>query len=196
MNPYLAFSPTEEILWRVPISPDGCAFPSRRSILFHVESIVRSQMSELLRRIVDCLVLLLSTSKFVDREVRHIRELRELEKGAWADPEEDRHEFRRRVENKRFGVAVSAALVLLVIVAGAVSGFVADTIWPISGAHSRLLKAISIGIVAWAVLSRLGYESETWKGKTLLETTSLTMFKSTYLFGLYLTTLSVVWPEG
>ena len=49
----------------------------------------------------------------------------------------------------------------------------------------------SLAIVAWAILGRLGYETETISGLTLLEVTSLSGFKLTYGLGVFLASLAL-----
>lgn len=102
----------------------------------------------------------------------------------------ERHDYEAecesRVAQKRKGILKSLAGTLGVCVTAILTAkflnvfFLFGDVWVTS---SRIL---SIAILAWAVLSRLGYDVETWKGETLLEKTSLSMFKLFYLIGLFL----------
>jgi len=55
----------------------------------------------------------------------------------------------------------------------------------------RLVRLAAMIIIAWSVLSRLGYETTTMDGKTLLETTSLGTFRFFYLIALFVATASL-----
>jgi len=91
-----------------------------------------------------------------------------------------------RVAQKRKGVLKSFAGTLGVCVIAALTAKFLNLFFAFGEVWIMSLRILSIAVIAWAVLSRLGYDVETWNGETLLEKTSLSMFKLFYLSGLFL----------
>ena len=50
---------------------------------------------------------------------------------------------------------------------------------------------MAMAVVAWSVLGRIGYETETISGLTLLESTSEFGFQFTYALGIYFVAFAV-----
>lgn len=128
----------------------------------------------------------ISSRWFSKAEVRHQGELKKTML-AWGDIDEE--EILQRVRKKRKGIFISLALVLFSLATGVFSAELICRHYELSLIQIRWLRMGAIGLVGWAVLARLGYESETMKGVTLLELTSLNSFKLFYLLALYLAAL-------
>lgn len=84
------------------------------------------------------------------------------------------------------GMLVALILVSSSLAAGVLVALYINSEYPLSTTSVQWLRLVSLGIVAWAVLGRLGYETETLKGLTLLEITSIRSFKLFYIIGLFL----------
>lgn len=130
--------------------------------------------------------LLISTNWFRKAEVRHQQRLKETTP-AWG--EIDEQDISKRVDKKRMGMLVAFVLVSASLAAGVLVALYINSKCPMSTVSVQSLRLVSLGIVAWAVLGRLGYETETLKGLTLLEITSMRSFKLFYVFGLFLTSV-------
>ncbi len=131
------------------------------------------------------LQLLFCPSKFVDAEVEHIKKLNESGK-VYGDPEKYRNTTIDRVAKKRKGQFISFILVLGVVVLGYFVAWILNHNCSFSLTSIRIIRALSIIIVAWGVLGRIGYESPTMGGETLLEITSELSFKQIYCFGIFI----------
>mgnify|MGYP000870256121 CR=1 FL=1 len=127
--------------------------------------------------------LYISPCWFLKAEMRHQKRL-QAEYPAWGKINEG--EILERVTKKRNGVYLSFLLVLSCLILGVFTAYFINCYVHVSSLAIRCLQLTSVGIIAWAVLSRLGYESETMKGLTLLEISSLNSFKVLYLFAIYL----------
>ena len=127
-----------------------------------------------------------SSRWFSKAEIKHQEELKKV-MPAWGDINED--EILNRVNKKRKGIFISLTLVLFSLAAGIFSAEFISRYCELSLIQIRWLRIGAIGLVGWAVLARLGYETETMKGLTLLELTSLSSFKLFYLLALYLAAL-------
>lgn len=134
--------------------------------------------------------LLFARDAFLEAEIEHIRRKKEAGE-AYGDIEEFRPEAAARIGKKRRGFAYSFAHVFLLLVAGALSGEFLNSVYPLPLYGIRVLRAVSVLLIAWSVLSRLGYETPTMKGETLLELTNLHTFKFFYCLGLYLAGVSL-----
>ena len=121
-----------------------------------------------------------------------IRDSVENDVSEGADKEEYRKEAQSRVYKKRVGFLVSFMVVLFVVSLGFGAAAVTNRYIELQPSVVLMIRVFSISIVAWSVLSRLGYESETWKGQTLLEKTSLFSFKFFYCLGLFLAVWSLL----
>lgn len=127
--------------------------------------------------------LLISTNWFRKSEIRHQEQLKQTTP-AWG--EIDEQDISERVNKKRMGMLVALILVSSSLAAGVLVALYINSEYPLSTTSVQWLRLVSLGIVAWAVLGRLGYETETLKGLTLLEITSIRSFKLFYIIGLFL----------
>ena len=139
-------------------------------------------------RLLDFIRLLVSTKLFIDAEERHHPKMAEKYE-AWGDFDREDHEA--RIRKKRIGLWLSLAQVAGVVAAGYGSAIAANSLCPIPQGFVVLVRVSALMVIAWSVLGRLGYETETVKGETLLELTSLAGFKLGYWLGIYLATLAL-----
>ncbi len=107
------------------------------------------------------------------------------------DPDQFRPEADRRIAKKRKGLLISLIVVALLAVAGFCAALLVNRYTPISPLGVRLIRLASVVVIAWAVLSRIGYETESWGGEMLLEITSAKAFKQFYGLGVFLATFSL-----
>lgn len=128
----------------------------------------------------------ISSRWFRKAEVKHQTKLQE-EIPAWGKIDEE--DILDRVNKKRKGIYLSLSFVASSLAVGVGCAELVNNYYQLSAIEIRWLRLFSIGVVAWAVLSRLGYESETFKGLTLLEVTSLRSFKVFYLLAVTLAAL-------
>lgn len=96
-----------------------------------------------------------------------------------------------RIKKKRRGFLISFFIVLLIIVSSYLTAQVMNQYIQLSLHSIITIRLLSLSLVAWSVLSRLGYETETYKGQTLLEKTSLFAFKLFYCIGLFFAVFSM-----
>lgn len=122
--------------------------------------------------------LLLFPSSFTDDSVEH-----DTEEGT--DKDEYHKKINNRIRKKRLGFLVAFAVVLIVVALGSGAAALTNHFIILPDRVILIARVVSISIVAWSVLSRLGYDTETWKGQTLLEKTSLFSFKFFYCLGLF-----------
>ena len=125
------------------------------------------------------LKLLFAPNAFVRRAIEHDR--------SNANQRSDYEpECKSRVERKRKGVLISLWATLGVCVAAILTATILTPLIYPSEVSITIIRFLAVTIIAWSVLSRLGYDVETWNGETLLEKTSLSMFKLFYLIGIFL----------
>ena len=137
-----------------------------------------------LSRIADVARLLFSPGAFIRRAVDHDCKN--------ADQREDYEaECQGRVAKKRKGVLISLAITLGVCITAVLTAKLLNLFIHVGEQWITILRILSGVIIAWSVLSRLGYDVETYKGETLLEQSSLFMFKLFYLLALYLVVVSL-----
>lgn len=129
--------------------------------------------------------LLLFPASFARDSVDH-------DAGEGVNKEEYLEEAEKRINKKRAGFIVSFLVVFVVVSLGFGAATLTNYYTNLPASVVLIIRVISISIVAWSVLSRLGYESETWKGQTLLERTSLFSFKFFYCLGLFLAVWSLL----
>src|SRR6266702_6344904 len=134
--------------------------------------------------------LVLCPTAFLDSEVEHLRALNQASR-VMGDPDQFRPEAERRVAKKRKGLLISVILVSFLAAAGFCAALLANRYLPMSLFGVRLIRLGSVVIIAWAVLSRIGYETESIRGETLLEITSAKAFKQFYGLGVFLATFSL-----
>lgn len=134
--------------------------------------------------------LVLYPTAFLESEVEHLRALNQAGRNM-GDPDQFRPEAERRVAKKRKGLVISFIVVCLLAAAGFCAALLVNRYLPISLFVVRLIRLGSVVIIAWAVLSRIGYETESISGETLLEITSTKAFKQFYGLGVFLATFSL-----
>jgi hypothetical protein len=127
---------------------------------------------------------------FREAEVEHIRAMNAAGR-VFGKPEEFRPEAEKRIAKKRRGLFLSLVVVSALVVVGFVMALVVISFWPLSLFSVRFVRVISVVIIAWAALSRIGYETETISGETLIEITSATAFKQLYGVGVLLATFAL-----
>lgn len=123
------------------------------------------------------LLLLFSKSAFARAENKHF------------DLEVD--EAEKRVAKKQSGYSVSFFYVASALGIGYLTAHTLNEHYVFSWESIRLIRLLSLFILSWAILSRFGYETETWDGITLLEITSRDCYKAFYIFGVLLITVTL-----
>jgi hypothetical protein len=147
-------------------------------------------MLGLLRSVGHTLKLLFYPTAFRESEVEHLRALNQVGRNM-GDPDQFGPEANRRIAKKRKGLSISLIVVTLLAVAGFCAALLVNRYTPISLLSVRLIRLGSVVVIAWAVLSRIGYETESNRGETLLEITSAKAFKQFYGLGIFLATFSL-----
>jgi hypothetical protein len=127
---------------------------------------------------------------FRESEVERLRALNQAGR-VMGDPDRFRPEAERRIAKKRKGLLISLILVALLAAAGFCAALLTNRYIPISLLGVRLIRLGSVVIIAWTVLSRIGYETESISGETLWEITSAKAFKHFYGLGVFLATFSL-----
>ena len=137
-----------------------------------------------LSRIADVARLLFSPSAFIRRAVDQDCTNADQRQAYEA-------ECQGRVAKKRKGVLISLVMTLGVCITAVLTAKFLNLLIHLGEQWITSLRILSGVIIAWSVLSRLGYDVETFRGETILEQTSLSMFKLFYLIGLYLVVVSL-----
>lgn len=143
-------------------------------------------MKSLLRMI----QLLFFPTSFLNAEINHIRELNA--KGyVMGDPDIFRPEAEKRIAKKRKGLLISFLVIAGLVLAGFVAATAINYIYPLPVVAILWFRVASVIVIAWSVLGRIGYETVTYKGETLLEITSVKAFKQFYGLGVFLATFGL-----
>jgi len=130
------------------------------------------------------LKLVFSSSSFLKDELEHIEGKRHA--GEAYQPAKDfEPEALARIRAKRLNLLKSFLWIACLVVAGALVAEMINTYFQFSWFWVRVIRALSIVLLAWAVWSKLG-DVETFKGQTLLELTSKYLYKLLYSVGLFL----------
>lgn len=140
------------------------------------------------------LKLLFTPGRFLEAEIQQAAAAHEDDSripNPLALAEASRSEFQRRIAKKRRGLMISLLKVFTCVAAGAMTGQLVTEYFVVDGLALKGMRALSLCIVAWAVLCRLEYETQSMGGATLLETTNLRLFKLQYTVGLFLAALTV-----
>jgi len=66
-----------------------------------------------------------------------------------------------------------------------------NNILPLTVTKINIIRVISIAIIAWAVLSKVGWDIQTWSGNTLPEKVNNIFFRVLYIIGFYLVIISI-----
>lgn len=139
-----------------------------------------------MKSVLRTLQLLFLPKAFREAEVEHVRALN-AQGRVMGDPDTFRPEAEKRIQKKRTGLGVSFLVVAGLVITGFLGALLVNYAHPLSVAAIRWIRVASLIVIAWAVLGRLGYETETYKGETLLEITSMKVFK----LGVFLATFAL-----
>ena len=123
-----------------------------------------------------CRLELFFPKTFLEGEVEHIHALNKAGQNM-GDPAAFRPEAEKRIGKKRKGLIISFLVVAVLVVLGFFTAVLVNRYFPLSPLPVHILRVGSFALIAWAVLGRLGYESESIRGNTLLEITSEKAFK-------------------
>jgi hypothetical protein len=134
--------------------------------------------------------LLLFPAALREAEVEHIRALNAKGR-VMGDPDAFRPEAEKRIAKKRKGLFFSFLIVAALVLIGFAAATVVNRAYPLPIVAIRLLRVASVIVIAWAVLGRIGYETETYSGETLLEIASVEAFKQLYGLGVLLATFAL-----
>lgn len=135
-------------------------------------------------RLLSALKLVFSGSAFLKAELEHIERKREAGE-AYPRPRDFEPEARARIQAKRRNLLRSALWIAALVIAGALVASIINSYSPLSWFWVRVVRAVSILLLAWAVWSKLG-DIETFKKETLLELTSQYFYKLLYSVGIFL----------
>lgn len=104
-------------------------------------------------------------------------------------PEREEHirerEWERIVEIRKSGLT-SLGFVSAIGLCGSISGVLIDKLFSVNERWILLLRIFASLIVAWAVLSKLGKEIESWGGASLPEQLNSLSFRIAYFIGVSL----------
>lgn len=130
------------------------------------------------------LKLVFSESAFLKAELDHIEALR-AEGKAYGTPEEFRDEALDRIRTKRRNIIKSITWIISLVFLGCMAAFLVNTTFPFPWLWIRLIRALSVILLAWAVWSKVG-DVQTFEQETLLELTSQYLYTVLYRAGLAL----------
>ena len=134
--------------------------------------------------------LLFFKTTFLNAEVNHIRALNAKGR-VMGDPDAFRPEANQRIAMKRKGLLISFLVIVVLVLAGFTAAVTINYFCPLSVMAVLGLRLASVIVIAWAVLGRIGYETASFGGDTLLEITSARAFKQFYGLGVFLATLGL-----
>lgn len=141
--------------------------------------------------IVNSVKLVFFPKAFARAEIKESMRREEEEDASYGDMDEWYEETLKRVAKKRKGKLISFLLVSLFTSFGYLIAAYINNNYNLSIEHLRFVRLAAIVIVGWAVLGRIGYETSTIDGDTLLEKTSESTFKYFYLLGILITTVAL-----
>jgi hypothetical protein len=128
--------------------------------------------------------LLMNKKGFLLFELAHLEKMRkEANEQPPSEPFDD--EGMKRIEKKRDTLVESFIWVSFIIILGALLGAYINEVSPFSWPTIRIVRAVSLVLIAWSVLGRL-QDMQTMSGRTLLELTSIYLYKWFYSLGLFL----------
>ncbi|MEQ9190973.1 MAG: hypothetical protein RLQ25_10790 [Alphaproteobacteria bacterium] len=128
------------------------------------------------------LKLLFSQSAFLKAELDHIEAKRKAGE-AYSPAEVFRSEALTRIKAKRRRLLVSVIWIVILVAVGGMAALVVNAVSPMPWFWIRMIRAFSVLLLAWAVWSKLG-DIETFKGETLLELTSQSLYRVAYSVGI------------
>lgn len=137
------------------------------------------------------LKMLLSPNSFADAEIKDAKKKITDEGANYGDLDKFRSQTLERVAIKRRGMLISFVWVAVIVFLGYSSAFLLNHHLSLDMWIIRLVRLAATILIAWSVLSRLGYEITTMDGTTLLEKTNLDTFKFFYLIAIFIATVSL-----
>ena len=137
------------------------------------------------------LKVLFAPRSFADAEIKDAKKKIAEEGAAYGDLDEFHSVTLARIGKKRRGMLISLIWVSLTVLLGYFSAIFINHYLPIDLWSIRLVRLAATILIAWSVLSRLGYETPTMDGTTLLERTSVDTFKFSYLIAVFIATVSL-----
>jgi len=139
--------------------------------------------------ITSLLKLVFSGKSFLEAELSHIEGMRRSGE-AYQPAEAFRAEAQSRISAKRRRLLVSMLWIGFLIGAGVFVAACVNALCPLAWLGIRIVRAVSIALLAWAVWGKLG-DIETFKGQTLLELTSQYLYKASYSAGVFFGSLAL-----
>jgi hypothetical protein len=133
--------------------------------------------------------LIFSESAFLKSELDHIEKKRQAGE-AYQAAADFAPNARLRIQAKRRNLLKSAVWIISLVLAGALIAATINANFTLSGLWVRVVRAVSIVCLAWAVWSKIG-DVETFKGQTLIELTSQYLYKLLYSLGVFLGSLAL-----
>jgi len=140
--------------------------------------------------ILNILKMLFCPKSFAAGEIEHAKK-QIAEENAVYDLDKFYVETLERLAKKRRGMLISFLWVFATFLLGYIVALFVNDYWPMNISSIRLVRLTAMIIIAWAVLGRLGYETPTIDGKTLLEKTSEGTFRFLYLIALFIAAVSL-----
>lgn len=144
-----------------------------------------------MKKIGNIFKLIFSPEAFADAELEETKRQEKEERASYGDKVDWRAEILRRASKKRQGFLITFLQVGSACGLGFALSLLINTYHPIGLNGVRAVRLSALIVVAWAVLGRIGYESPSAGGRTLLEQTSEATYKFFYLIGLVITTMAL-----
>lgn len=137
-----------------------------------------------------------ATRDCVSREFRTNKQLQQ----AFPDgqlPDDRIAAFRRARQEQTEALRRSVLLSLMIVAVLCLAGWATSAqVRDVPSTSIAGLRVLSAGFVLWAVLGRLGFKIQTYKGTTLPEQVNDVWFRVTYGLGTYLLMLSLMLRTG
>jgi hypothetical protein len=145
-------------------------------------------MTRSVKSLLRTIQLLFLPTAFLEAEVEHNRALNPKQSVQRAN--EFRLATEKRIEKKRKGLFISLFIVAVLVLLGFAAATIVNCFNPLPNMIIRWVRVASFTVIAWSVLGRF-YESPTIDGDTLLEVTSVEVFKQFYRLGVFLSTFAL-----
>lgn len=139
--------------------------------------------------LVAALKLALSESAFLKAELKHI-EAKRTDGETYQSSREFEPEARSRIQAKRRNLLKSLLWITILVISGGSIASLINVVCPSTMLSIRLVRAVSVVCLAWAVWSKFG-DVETWEQQTLLELTSQYLYKMLYSLGIFMGSLAL-----
>lgn len=141
--------------------------------------------------IINSIKLLFFPKAFARAEIKESERRVTDDNANFGEMEERYEETLKRVSKKRKGIFRSLLFVTSAVIPAFLLAQYANSSFNITTDYLRYVRLLAVIVVGWAVLGRIGYETQTMDGNTLLEKTSESTFKIFYLLGIFLTTVAL-----